>query len=229
MAYPYSYSTTGASKDSLPSSHKPGDFASQEKCGRSVVAPCMKVLRPMATDDRLVLPFRGSRFCCAVPAGLPLDIPRELQRAGVPSGEWLRFAERLAKDVQPLAFPVTCIPFAFIPYTMPLVAPLLCCLEARYQAALGAWLGDFNAEVLAPRGLLAVFQTNAIRDHCCGIFSDVSWLAVALTAKEAAVLAAEPLLWTPVSVASCCGDGSLKPHPCPCGVSLGCCGVPCVV
>jgi len=88
----------------------------------------------------------------------------------------------------------------------------------RYQQAIEQWEYDLNAQVLNPLGMLAKFQTSASQrfgdtykanPRCMHIeMLDQSWLAVALSPAERAVLKDEPTFWTSTA------DGQFQPDEC---------------
>lgn len=225
-AQPFISGGTGAAKDGggliQHPDHGAGGFTS------TLVPEYVRQLRPAATPTRAILPFASTALCSVGAGLLDATLPPQLAHAGVPASEWGRFVDRLHHSVQPLASPAVLLTMSLIPHTALLFAPFVCVRSSRYHAALAAWLADLNERVLHPHGLHGAFQSNVERELC---FSNgaVSWLAVALNREEAARLKREPLLWTPVAVCSCTGDGSLQPHPCPLCVGTGYCGVPCAV
>lgn len=181
------------------------------------------VKRPMSTEDRLVLAY-DSTACCNAGPGLQGDAlshaPPALAARGVTDADWLRVAvERLRIDVQPRQ---TSLCLQVLVWSTLVCAPLLCWHQGRFQRAAAAWLDALNRELLAPRGMLAKFQTASV--HIDKYHEEISWLAVALTPDEAEILSREPVFWSP----GCC-DSLIRPDSCACAAATSCCCVPRVV
>ena len=202
---------------------------------------CLRMWPPAPTPSRLVILFQPNGSC-GRPAGFEFDdlsggvdgLPPALANAGVSRASWATTLQALHRDVLPLAMPAACVVATVIPYCYPFITGPVCLLQARYYRALRRWVDiDLNGAVLAPLGLYAAFQSIETREHCFSLPGPGltrSWLAIALTREESLRLKAEPMLWTPVAVLSCNGDGSLQPHPAPWCVDFpGFCGTPCVV
>jgi hypothetical protein len=174
------------------------------------------VKRPMSTEDRLILAYSPIQVCgSATGSGFSREdvseVPQQLASRGVTLAEWQPFIKRLERDVAPHQWSL-CAWVCTMIWLVPLVC--LCLSQAKYHTALRSWIDDLNARLLAPRGMFAKFQTAAI--HTKDYHEEISWLAVSLTDEDAALLAAEPIFWSP----ACC-----KPEIAPdaCADSCACC------
>jgi hypothetical protein len=177
--------------------------------------------RPESTEERLILDFNLTA-CCSTGTGLNEDdcrtVPVLLAKRGVTVEEWKRFVDRLA-EIQSHQWSMTAYVLSIV---LVLCTPILCCVQARYHKHMRVWLDDLNREVMMPRGMFAKFQTNSV--HSDKYHESISWLAVALTEEESAILREEVIFWSP----GCC-DQTIRPACCACACCTCCCCVPCVM
>lgn len=179
--------------------------------------------QPLPTATRLILPFRRADYCCAgeglVGGAEAALLPPALASLGVDGAAWERAVMALRTGVQPRGCGCMWTTAAVVPYCWPLLAPCACWRSVHYHRALRAWLADLNRDVLGPRGAHAAFQAAMDAMHCCalpGIAAE--WLAVALNAREARALDAEPALWVSAEKKTV-----LVPHVC--AMNCCCCSV----
>lgn len=183
---------------------------------------------PRSTPFRLVVPFYPADCWCMGGGGLNLDAEPPVRQVlqGLGGADAVDKWEALKHELN-ASLLGRCSVFGNVVLCMTgFGIPLVCYMEAKRQRVLRAWLRDANERVFAPHGLYAKFQTvTLVRSNGDGNVheEEYSWLAVALSAQEAAALQAEPVFWRPVG---CCNP-KIGPDKCP-GAKCCCCEPRCV-
>ncbi len=151
--------------------------------------------RPPRTNERLILEMRPLNFtCCGLPDVFAEEtvtrMPEELVKAGVDAGGWQQHILAIKSAIQEHSTP------ACKELLLCLTIVGFCYLDVKLKNmhdALRLAVEKMNRELLEPRGCFA--KTQGGEYHSLRTHKRVSWLSVALTPSESAILREEPHIY----------------------------------